>query len=361
MGTRNSLLDLYRFVAAVMVVIYHYAFNGVAGGKVQSITHVEPSITMYGYLGVELFFMISGFVIYNSVINSNPSKFITSRMIRLFPAYWFCLIVTTVFTLMYGYKYDFTVSFSQVLMNFTMVQQLFGVEHVDGVYWTLTYELIFYILVFTVFFIGNQNTLQKFFVIWPGLIFISYICGLDFLPFMGGYFYFFCSGVVIAMLCRSPSWYLSVSLFFLLLLTIQYSLSNAALYSTQKGVEYSPYIISLIIAVFFFMMVILKYDYFKLFKIPLSEVLGKITYPLYLIHAHIGYMLLNMYASDDNKYYLIPLLLLVMIIVSYKIHKLIEVRMHKYWKIFFFHLVYVPLNYTHNYYTKLISKWIKHV
>ena len=57
-------IDLLRFVAAFAVVLFHYTFRGAAGEAFTSVAYPElAGITKYGCLGVDLFFIISGFVI----------------------------------------------------------------------------------------------------------------------------------------------------------------------------------------------------------------------------------------------------------------------------------------------------------
>jgi peptidoglycan/LPS O-acetylase OafA/YrhL len=57
-------IDLLRFVAALYVVFYHYGFRGFAKDDM-SVVQYQPleGFSKYGYLGVDLFFIISGFVI----------------------------------------------------------------------------------------------------------------------------------------------------------------------------------------------------------------------------------------------------------------------------------------------------------
>mgnify|MGYP001576560831 CR=1 FL=1 len=65
-------LDLIRFIAALYVVFYHLCYRGFAKDNL-SILQFSPleNFAKYGYLGVDLFFIISGFVIIMSVKNSN--------------------------------------------------------------------------------------------------------------------------------------------------------------------------------------------------------------------------------------------------------------------------------------------------
>ena len=85
-------LDSLRGIAALCVMYYHYthffrfklnySFN-------------EAFDFKYGHHGVELFFIISGFVIFMSLERvSSVKEFIYKRFIRLFPTYWACLSLT---------------------------------------------------------------------------------------------------------------------------------------------------------------------------------------------------------------------------------------------------------------------------
>jgi peptidoglycan/LPS O-acetylase OafA/YrhL len=88
--------------------------------------------------------MISGFVIFMTLERTRTaSDFITSRFSRLFPAYWAAIVITTVVILAVGLP-GRALSSTSTLANFAMVHNLFGVEHVDGVYWTLEIEILFY-------------------------------------------------------------------------------------------------------------------------------------------------------------------------------------------------------------------------
>jgi peptidoglycan/LPS O-acetylase OafA/YrhL len=62
---RLQWLDYARFCAAFSVLSFHYLFMGATNGKIRSISGFDPlgGIAAYGYLGVDIFFIISGFVI----------------------------------------------------------------------------------------------------------------------------------------------------------------------------------------------------------------------------------------------------------------------------------------------------------
>src|SRR5690606_21030767 len=100
----------------------------------------------YGYLGVHLFFIISGFVIFLSVRRATPRQFLASRVSRLYPAFWVAVLLTWA-VVQWHEVGAFRVSWADMLVNLTMVPHWFDVPYVDGVYWSLTVEVQFYILV----------------------------------------------------------------------------------------------------------------------------------------------------------------------------------------------------------------------
>ncbi len=93
--SRVSELDLLRFFAAFSVLLYHYTFRGYAAGDMSIMPYpLLAPISKYGYLGVDLFFLISGFVILMSASSGSLKRFAISRIVRLYPAFWVCCTVT---------------------------------------------------------------------------------------------------------------------------------------------------------------------------------------------------------------------------------------------------------------------------
>src|SRR3954471_21429677 len=99
MKNHFPLLDPLRFAAAVGVAIFHQMFwswawvsVGVPGSERYVAADVlYPSaadFTWFGWVGVEIFFVISGFVIANSASKASPTEFLFGRALRLYPAVW---------------------------------------------------------------------------------------------------------------------------------------------------------------------------------------------------------------------------------------------------------------------------------
>jgi len=138
---RLRQVDGLRAIAALGVVAYHYtsryqeAFPGAAA---------LPGAFRWGHLGVNLFFAISGFVIFMTLERSRSAlEFLGSRIARLYPAYWGAIAVTTVGLALLPLPLP-TPDALQLLANLSMLQRFFEIPDVDGVYWSLQIELIFY-------------------------------------------------------------------------------------------------------------------------------------------------------------------------------------------------------------------------
>ena len=141
-------VDALRGVAAMAVVGYHFTtrYLELYG------TGATPSWSLpHGHFGVNLFFIISGFVIFMTLARTRqPMDFVVSRLSRLFPAYWVAVALTFSVTAIWGLAGK-EVTPLQALANLTMIHGLAGVPHVDGVYWTLEVEILFYAGMFALF------------------------------------------------------------------------------------------------------------------------------------------------------------------------------------------------------------------
>ena len=121
-------IDLLRLLSAVLVVFFHYTFIGSTLDIVPAPrTDAASEYGRYMYLGVNFFFIISGFVILLSAKDGHAKEFFISRFIRLYPAYWFCVILTASAAVIFQ-QTRFQVSWSDFFVNLTMLQSGFGVK-----------------------------------------------------------------------------------------------------------------------------------------------------------------------------------------------------------------------------------------
>ena len=136
-SSRIDELDALRGIAAILVVIFHC-----------TMLHDAYTFT-YGAAGVELFFIISGFVIFMTLNHVRSAKdFVINRFARLYPIYWFCVLLTFILMLFHNNMGNNTTATSppyfQLAANMTMMQRYFGIQDLDGPYWSLAVELAFY-------------------------------------------------------------------------------------------------------------------------------------------------------------------------------------------------------------------------
>jgi peptidoglycan/LPS O-acetylase OafA/YrhL len=331
---RLEPLDCARFIAALTVLAYHYLVNGIRNGKIDSLTHI-PSlvpIAKYGYLGVELFFVISGYVIFFSARDRSASEFAVSRALRLYPAFWLAVPFTASVAYFWGGDL-MSVGLVQTLLNLTMVPELLGVDPVDGVYWTLQLELTFYLGVLGLLLLGLQRRLAVLFLLWPVAILAIRLAGE--LPYLWNYFAYFAAGAIFAIQKDRPSKWTYASLTLCLYLCVSFS-------AFQRKDD-SPYVIAAVICAIFAFFFVLNLPRVANARIPGSRLLGGLTYPIYLIHAGFGYMFLSRFGTDENKAWMYPLTIAIVLAVAYLIHTVIEKRMAPMWRAIFTHTVGLPI------------------
>lgn len=153
-GSRLLELDALRGAAAASVVLFHLTTRFTELYHPAQLPSWQFSS---GYYGVNLFFIISGFVIFMTLDRTRrPMDFVVSRFSRLFPAYWCAIALTFTITHVLGLPGK-TVSIGTAFANLAMVHGLFYVPHVDGVYWTLEVELLFYFGMYLLFRSGRLD------------------------------------------------------------------------------------------------------------------------------------------------------------------------------------------------------------
>jgi peptidoglycan/LPS O-acetylase OafA/YrhL len=125
-----------------------------------------------GHFGVELFFVISGFVILMTIERRKTVRgFAIARVTRLMPAFLAALVRASIILIFWPIPPLNTPTVPQFIANLTMAPGLFGQNVVDLPYWTLTYELVFYALMALVLRFGLLRSIE-----WLGLLSMAVGC-----------------------------------------------------------------------------------------------------------------------------------------------------------------------------------------
>lgn len=322
-NNRNHLIDLLRIIAASVVVVFH--FN-------QPIKHIDNwyrNFCKFGYLGVPIFFIISGYCILIALQHSKkPSEFIIRRFFRIFPPYWFSLAVTCVIILLLkiiiGVNSAATLpkSISGVAATICLLTTpVTKTPIINWVYWTLPYEVFFYLVIFVCSFFKKQ-----YFTI--AIIIITLSGAILPIPESGTFFFLkfwplFALGMALYKLRHDPEqkWFnaglLVVSIF--------------GFYATKQTPPY--------IAACLFTAVLIIIDHFKPLKNNFISKYGDVSYSLYLIHVPLGIYAMGFIKRYDVIQQNIVLnltadfsLLILLIYLSGLMHKYVEMPSIKYGK-----------------------------
>jgi peptidoglycan/LPS O-acetylase OafA/YrhL len=149
-------VDLVRFVSALMVALFHlglvcWAAPAAPVARILRSAYVLPDLTpwvWFGWVGVQIFFVVSGFVIATSAEGASPLGFFKSRLLRLYPAAWIATTLVLAALVASG------VPPSPWAYGASMLLLPTG-PWIDGQYWTLGLEIVFYSLVFLLLAIGR--------------------------------------------------------------------------------------------------------------------------------------------------------------------------------------------------------------
>jgi len=151
--SRVRVLDAFRGVAVAAVALYHYTYRwGPHDGPDLVHSSLDVSLFSFGYLGVDLFFIISGFVIFLTLEQCRDVReFAIRRFARLYPPFVVCSLVTFAAVGAFGPP-ELKVGMADLLAGLTMHGTYFHRQFVDGAYWSLVYEVHFYFWIAVVYF-----------------------------------------------------------------------------------------------------------------------------------------------------------------------------------------------------------------
>lgn len=132
---RNMQLEGLRGIAMLFVVLYHYV-AGFPKHFYQPIQHNWLGIGLWGYFGVGIFILISGYFMVGSS-KENPFTFTVKKMLRLWPAYFVAITICFLLTRLV-FLPERSVSITTYLLNIPFINGFIGVDYVDGAHWYLT-------------------------------------------------------------------------------------------------------------------------------------------------------------------------------------------------------------------------------
>lgn len=289
---RLDSLDLLRFLAAGAVLCYHFYFIGPLQG------FWPKSIFLpwahWGDLGVDLFFVISGFVITLTSNNRGAGDFLKARAIRLIPAFAVCSTITATMAIMLP-GVNAAETLTRWLASQMFYPSLFGIEPLSSVYWTLAVEIHFYGAVALLMALGvwkRHNDL----ILWIWLVcafIVQYFGGPSWLAqaLITEYAGHFSAGIILYRLHsgRQPRFAIAALLVSCALISkhIQHvdewlGGSFQEFFSPTSIVLAAPCLIALVLLA-------TRIPPLPRHQSPIAPILGAMSYPLYLIHADLGF------------------------------------------------------------------------
>ena len=327
LNKRINEIDLLRFISAVFVVFFHYSFRGYAADSmtVMPYTILSP-FSRYGYLGVEMFFMISGFVILMTAENENLRGFLISRMVRLYPAFWACCTLTFIVIVVYGLP-RYSASGREYLANMTLMGNILKVPPMDGAYWSLFVEIRFYALVAAVLIIGKIHQMEKFMLAW-----LAISVALEAFPveklyvlFIVDYSAYFIAGATYFLI-----WSKGFSFARIAVLVVSWGMAvfqavgNLTDFDYYFHISTNAFAVAMIVTSFFAVMLLIATGRTGFFREARWLKIGALTYPLYLLHENIGFITFNHLYHKVNVNLIFWGTVLLMLILAHIIHKMVE-------------------------------------
>ncbi|EAW1825436.1 acyltransferase [Salmonella enterica subsp. diarizonae] len=353
MRSKLNSLQALRGIAALLVVLFHY--RGFLNDGAKGNPTIWDKVFSPGIIGVDIFFIISGFIMVYTTWNYMRGKaslvrFLLNRVIRIIPLYYLCLVIAFLLEgAMSTFHYPDKVQNILSALTFTLYKTSTPPLYIDdgGTYnirWTLNYEIYFY-LVFALCLLVKHRVLAL--VTWGILVtsIIPVIAGYQPAinvqgdPFSSPYFGFltnpllleFIIGVIVGWLYikikqNSPSRkidLLSGISAIVLLVYIVWGIYTGNIHALDRK---SSLVLGL------FVLALTLGESFLLALIPrFLTYVGNISFSLYLLHSAVGLAVVKRVgAIGDSAFKMMPSVLLavgVSILAAHFTHKYIEINL----------------------------------
>ncbi len=316
-AARFRELDVLRGLAATAVVLFHFT--------ARFATHYghpgRPLIVVpWGYYGVHLFFVVSGMVIFLTIERMrSPWDFVAARIGRLFPAYWVAVTVTFL-TVTAAHLPEVSLSARDYVWNLSMLQRFVDVPDVDGVYWTLQVELAFYVVMLVLLTVKAVPKTESILVGWLAVLTWDAAGGgllregletsrVQFVS-LYGYAPLFLGGIVLHLQRTRGLTALRMGL-------LAWAFGVFAWRNTaEAAMVFGGIVVAVELAI---------HGYLARLAVRPLLLLGAVSYPLYLVHQNIGYVLLRMlYARGVPTNAGLVVTLGAVLLLAWLLHVLVE-------------------------------------
>lgn len=296
-GLRIDALDLLRMVAVMMVILFHFAYRG---GVAEHMSDVFlPAlwpVAKYGVLAVDMFFVISGFVIAYSAEGRTAVEFAIARFSRIYPAFVVCMTITFAVTLAIGAP-RFAASFGQWAANLAIAAPMLKQPFMDGAYWSIVYEVTFYGWVAILIQAGLfRRRIDVIIVVWLAVSVVNMDLHIVMVRrlFLTDESGFFVAGLLLYEFWRGRRDLLAKVLLVTATITATVqALGNIDLNRNYYQVPYDDRVVVLLVLLAIGTVALSV----RIGKVPLPSrlvtAIGGLTYPLYLLHQQIGFMIFN--------------------------------------------------------------------
>ena len=301
-------LVLLRGIAVIMVCFCHFG-DALSSGN-HSFTTLFSYFHIYGKFGVQIFFVISGFIIPYSLSKGKyqfidyPS-FLYKRLLRLHPPYLLAL-ATTLIVMYFSYKARH-VAYPENFMTIFNSLFYFHTPSDNPVFWTLAVEAQYYIFIGLFYILLINYTEVAYFVVIPIFLFLGHSQLANYFTLLNFFVFFFIGNALFMTYLDIGNKIINI---ISLLLLIVYS---------YFFYEIPAFIFSLFTVIFILLYTRKVSSYLKF--------VGTISYSVYLIHFPFGIKLINLIRPKLNPSYsglLFIATTILSLLISYFFYKVIE-------------------------------------
>ena len=302
-------LELLRGIAVIAVCFRHFS-HALLSSPSNDFANIFDVFDSYGKYGVQVFFVVSGFVIPLSLHKSRYSisqygRFLLKRLVRLHPPY----LIALGLSLLIGYaSYRVrNLGFPETIESISLSLFYLHISEINPVFWTLVVEAQYYIFVGLTYVWLIKYPRLFISIGMPLLLLIGQSPVAEYIRLFAFINFFLIGWVGFLIYTKQGSFkfnYIGLAM----LLTVAFSVHD----------------IEAVISSLFTIAVILFYR----FTIPSIIALpGKLSYSLYLIHFPIGVKFINLtspYISPSMSWILFPIAMLLVWIIAWFFWKIIE-------------------------------------